>query len=153
MRLLLTSGACASRTAQEEALFFDSICSCGAIVEDTYTLSIKIFDFLLGCYTIGFMSQSMPIPIRLSFDMIKRLEDVAIKMGLSSRTAVLKMCVQSFLEDFEKNGVAGLPLDWRRIIHELDGRSQRYSHPEKEPALKGTESPVKYGKRKKKGGP
>ena len=70
----------------------------------------------------------MPLSIRLSFEMIERLENAAKKMGLGSRMAILKMCVQSFLDDFEKNGVAGLPLDWRKIVHDLDGRSQRYNN-------------------------
>lgn len=104
----------------------------------------------------------MPIPVRLSFEMIKRLENAAKKMGLSSRTAVLKMCVESFLEDFEENGVAGLPLNWRQIIHDLDGRSQRYNNVNvvahqsvvngnmiNHHSLKAAESPGKYGKRKR----
>jgi len=74
------------------------------------------------------MKESMPLSVRLSFEMIERLENAAKKMGLGSRMAVLKMCVESFLEDFEKHGVAGLPLDWRKIIHDLDGRSQRYNN-------------------------
>ena len=105
----------------------------------------------------------MPIPIRLSFEMIERLENVAKKMGLDSRTAVIKMCVLSFLEDFEKNGVAGLPLDWRKIIHDLDGRSQRYNNINViaqqsvvngnmsiHHGLKVAAAPAKYGKRKRK---
>ena len=104
----------------------------------------------------------MPIPVRLSFEMIERLENAAKKMGLSSRTAVLKMCVESFLEDFEKNGVAGLPLNWRQIIHDLDGRSQRYrdinviaqqsvinGNMSIHHGLKVAKTPGKYGKRKR----
>jgi hypothetical protein len=72
------------------------------------------------------MRKSMPIPVRLSFDMIERLEKCAAKLGLPSRTALLKMCVTSFLDDFERNGIAGLPLDWRKIVRDLDGRTHRY---------------------------
>lgn len=74
------------------------------------------------------MRESTPIPVRFSLEIIQRLENAAKKMNLGSRTAVVKMCVASFLEDFEKNGVAGLPLNWRQIIHDLDGRSQRYNN-------------------------
>jgi len=63
--------------------------------------------------------------VRLSTDIIRRLDNAAKKMGISARTSVIKLCLSSFLDYFEKNGVTALPLNWKDIIRETDGRSQK----------------------------
>ena len=72
------------------------------------------------------MSEGRPIPVRLTEDTIKRLDDVANSTGLGHRTAVIKMCLKTFLDHFEAEGEAALPLNWKQIMHEQDGRSSRY---------------------------
>lgn len=74
------------------------------------------------------MSTEKPIPVRLTQDIIHRLDNAVKKMGLSTRTAVIKLCLANFLDYFEKNGVADLPFNWKEIIHNFDGRSQRHKH-------------------------
>jgi len=41
----------------------------------------------------------------------------------NTRAGVIKLCLQSFLESFEKKGAASLPLDWQDILDSLDGRT------------------------------
>ncbi len=90
----------------------------------------------------AFMAETKPIPVRLSAEMIDRLDRAATKAHLSNRSEVIKLCISSFLEYFEGNGVAALPLDWKEMLRDLDGRTR--SHPKgidvagNEPALKGT---------------
>jgi hypothetical protein len=85
------------------------------------------------------MSEGKPIPVRFSPEIRQRLEKTAKNMGISNRTALIKICVSSFLDYFEQEGVAGLPINWREILHELDGRTHRYKK------LKVAESGVPYG--------
>lgn len=72
-----------------------------------------------------------PISVRLSPEMIARLKRVADSMHLENRAAVIKLCVSSFLDDYEKGGYTTLPLDWGAILKDMDGRTHRY--PEKPP--------------------
>jgi hypothetical protein len=78
------------------------------------------------------MPKGKPTLVRLQPDMIARLDSVSEKMGLFNRSAVIKFCLQTFLAYFEKHGESKLPLDWREILHETDGRTHRYSKKEKE---------------------
>lgn len=73
------------------------------------------------------MSEAKPIPVRLSEEVIKRLDAVALKSGLDNRTAVIKLCIGSFLDHFEKAGTAALPLDWKEVLKIQDGRTHRYA--------------------------
>ncbi len=73
------------------------------------------------------MKDSVPIAVRLSPEIIQRLDKAAANLGLGNRTSLIKMSVSSFLDYFEQTGVAGLPLNWQEIIHQLDGRTHRYS--------------------------
>lgn len=41
----------------------------------------------------------------------------------NTRAGVIKLCLQSFLESFEKNGTASLPLQWEEVLESLDGRT------------------------------
>jgi len=68
------------------------------------------------------MSESKPIPVRLSDDLIKQLDRVTNEVHLGTRTDLIKLCLVSFLEYFEKNKGAKLPLDWKEMLGDLDGR-------------------------------
>lgn len=41
----------------------------------------------------------------------------------NTRAGVIKLCLQSFLESFEKKGTASLPLQWEEVLESLDGRT------------------------------
>lgn len=73
------------------------------------------------------MGESKPIPVRLSDEVIKRLDAVAKKSGLESRTAVIKLCLSAFLDSYEADGAAALPREWKKLLRDTDGRSHRYS--------------------------
>jgi len=73
------------------------------------------------------MSTGKPTPVRLSQELLDRLELATERMGMQHRSDVIKLCVTSFLDHFEKYGKAMLPLDWKDILKDLDGRSHRYS--------------------------
>jgi hypothetical protein len=68
------------------------------------------------------MAETKPIPVRLSNEMIARLDQAAVKAHLSNRTEVIKLCISSFLEYFEAHDHAELPLNWEEMIACLDGR-------------------------------
>ena len=68
------------------------------------------------------MSEGKPIPVRLSNDLIKKLDQVANDVHLGTRTDLIKLCLVSFLEYFEKHKEAKLPLDWKEMLDDLDGR-------------------------------
>jgi predicted DNA-binding protein len=72
------------------------------------------------------MSEGKPIPVRLSPDIIRRLDAVAKKTGMSTRASIIKICVTGFLDYFERTGMAGLPLNYREIIQSLDGRTRQF---------------------------
>jgi len=59
--------------------------------------------------------------VRLEPAVIDRLDTAAKRLG-SNRAAVIRLCVTSFLDYFEKGGVATLPLNWREVISAMDGR-------------------------------
>lgn len=67
-----------------------------------------------------------PIPVRLSDEQIARLDVATRRMGLENRSDIIKLCLNSFLDCFDKHQTACLPLDWPRILANLDGRSNRY---------------------------
>jgi metal-responsive CopG/Arc/MetJ family transcriptional regulator len=68
------------------------------------------------------VSATTPIPVRLSPDLIKRLDDVAERIG-SNRAAVIRFCIQTFVEHLEKNGRMALPPNWLEIIAAMDNRT------------------------------
>lgn len=71
------------------------------------------------------MAESKPIPVRLSEDILERLDRVAERMG-SNRAALIRFCTQTFLKHMETNGVRDLPPDWRQILEAMDGRTSRH---------------------------
>ena len=74
------------------------------------------------------MAEQKPIPIRLSQDVIDRLDEQAAMMG-SNRAALIRYCTKTFLDHIEKTGMGGLPADWQSIVAQSDGRRK-----ESEPA-------------------
>lgn len=67
------------------------------------------------------MSCKKPIPVRLSKGVIDQLDRTASAIG-SSRAALIRLCVVSCLDYFDTTGKVMLPLDWKQIIDETDGR-------------------------------
>lgn len=67
-----------------------------------------------------------PIPVRLSAVLLKRLDQVGVRLGVP-RTQVIKMCLMAFLQRFEREGLGMLPPDWEDQMKQLDGRTHRYT--------------------------
>lgn len=68
------------------------------------------------------MAETKPIPVRLSPEIISRLDAAAERMG-NTRAGVIKLCLASFLDGFERKGTAALPLNWETLLDQLDGRT------------------------------
>ena len=66
------------------------------------------------------------IPVRISGSWLERIDGVVKTTHLGSRSDLIKLCVTSFVEHFETNNKAELPLDWDNMLKELDGRTHRY---------------------------
>lgn len=76
------------------------------------------------------VAEQKPIPVRLSDDLISRLDKAAGKIG-SNRAALIRLCTQTFLDHLDDNGFGALPIDWQTIIAETDGRRNfRLNEPE-----------------------
>lgn len=73
------------------------------------------------------MARSKPIPVKLSDELIARLDAVSASTGLNNRSALIKFCISTFLEHVERSGLKGLPAEWEEILRDLDGRSHRYA--------------------------
>lgn len=74
------------------------------------------------------MASTKPIPVRLSDDVIKRLDSCAQKIG-NNRAALIKHCLSAFLDSYEKNGSVILPLNWEEIVENQDGRTKGGRNP------------------------
>ena len=68
------------------------------------------------------MARAKPIPVKLSDEMISRLDKVSRDSGLNNRSSVIKFCLAKFLEYVEENEVQGLPGDFKAILDGLDAR-------------------------------
>ncbi len=82
---------------------------------------------------------------------MRRLDDVARRAGIDTRTALMKLCLITFLDHFEKHGVSCLPPDWQQILKREDQRTYRYACPRVE-NLKVAEKKARYKTGKKKRG-
>jgi hypothetical protein len=67
------------------------------------------------------VAEQKPIPVRLSEDVIARLDKQAAMMG-SNRAAMIRYCTTTFLNHIEKTGLGGMPANWQAIVEESDGR-------------------------------
>lgn len=103
-------------------------------------------------YSVG-MARAKPIPVKLSDEIIARLDRVSLATGLNNRSAVIKFCISTFLDHIERSGRAGLPADWKEILRDMDGRTYRY-RPQRMIAAEGSEQDNAPAKRagKRKGG-
>lgn len=98
----------------------------GASVDESSTQSTKYFCLFSTTIYDSHVADTTPIPVRLSQPIIDRLDKVAATMG-NSRGGVIKFCVSSFLDHFERNGgQTSLPPNWREILKQSDGRTHRY---------------------------
>jgi hypothetical protein len=88
--------------------------------------------------------KTKPIPVRLDADMIERLDRVVKDLGFGSRTAVIRLCISTFIDYLEKHGTLMLPPDWEHMLKQLDNRTHRYKNQPRE-NLKAAEGKVSYG--------
>jgi len=58
--------------------------------------------------------------------MLQRIEAAAQRLGFQNRSDVIKLCLLAFLNHFEKHGSECLPLDYKEILRQDDGRTTRY---------------------------
>ena len=87
--------------------------------------------------------------MKLTDDLIERIDRVSTTTGLNNRSAVIKFCVSSFLDHFDAKGETALPLNWREILKDLDQRKHRYDiGPSRHAAV--AEKKEQYGKKEKK---
>ena len=72
------------------------------------------------------MAEGRTIPVRLSPDVIERLDAVARRTGMS-RNALMKFCVSTFAYEMEKGDLTADTLRaWGEVLRDLDGRTHRY---------------------------
>jgi hypothetical protein len=85
--------------------------------------------------------------------MIQQMEAAAAQLGLENRSDVVKLCVRSFLAHIAAHGAASLPVNWKELVRDLDGRTHRYTQ-QRLLAADGAESYNQQRKRrtKKNGG-
>ena len=61
-----------------------------------------------------------PTAIRLSDKVLERIDHVVKTTNLNDRSAVIKLCLLSFLEHYESRGKTTIPLDWKQILDDLN---------------------------------
>ena len=66
-----------------------------------------------------------PIAIRLSDEVLDRIDNVVETAHLGDRTAVIKLCLLSFLSHYEKRSSSALPLDWNDILQKMETSSAK----------------------------
>lgn len=75
-------------------------------------------------YDTGMPAQK-PIPVRLSTDVIARLDAVSSRMG-TNRAALIRFLTDQFLKEFEKAGAHFSPVDFHASVARMDGRHASY---------------------------
>jgi len=61
-----------------------------------------------------------PFAVRLSDEVLERIDHVVETTNLGGRAAVIKLCLLSFLEHYESRGKTTIPLDWKQILDDLN---------------------------------
>jgi len=81
--------------------------------------------------------------VRLAPEFLARIDAVCHRMGLTSRSHVIKMCASTFLDHFESTGGACSAIPWESILKNLDGRTHRYrnTRPSSKPPETETKAP------------
>lgn len=93
------------------------------------------------------MAEGRSIPVRLSPEVIERLDRVAKRTGMS-RNSLMKFCVSTFAYEMETGELSTKTLQaWQEVLKNLDGRTHRYA-PRGERALKVAEGKGGYPKKK-----
>ena len=67
------------------------------------------------------MAETKPIPVRLTGDVTSRLDKAAKRIG-NNRAGIIRFLIDSWLENFEKKGMASLPPNWEEILAASDHR-------------------------------
>lgn len=67
---------------------------------------------------------SSPFPVRLQGQLIKRIDQIAAQSGLT-RSDIIRLCLNRFLEDFEANPAELMNRDWSQVLNKFDGRKNR----------------------------
>lgn len=62
-----------------------------------------------------------PIPVRIPVEFLDRLKTAAKRLG-TNRSQLIAFCAQTFLEEFERKGIAMMPPNWEHLLNRLDGR-------------------------------
>ncbi len=86
------------------------------------------------------MPETKPIPVRLSPEVIARLDATATALG-NTRAGIIKLCLTAFLEAFESKGKLALPLDWESILDVMDGRTKEAREMDSQESSKSTSTP------------
>lgn len=68
-------------------------------------------------------SKTRSIPIRVSADLINRLDRAAGSLG-TNRSGLLRLCAETFVEHFEKEGSIQMPVNWQKLLISHDGRKR-----------------------------
>jgi hypothetical protein len=96
----------------------------GHTVDQWYTIVNKKFlEKKSEMHYPSAVSKTKPIPVRLSDEIIARLDAAAQQSGLENRTDVIKLLINSWLKHFEREGESALPPDWHAILQSLDHRT------------------------------
>lgn len=69
------------------------------------------------------------IPIRFTEDTISRLDKTSERMG-TNRSALVRYLTDRFLAFYEAEGDANLPVNWRAIMNNQDGRRSKVAESE-----------------------
>jgi hypothetical protein len=69
------------------------------------------------------MAATKPIPLRLSVDILHRL-DVASKIVGNNRAGLIRFLIESWLSEFEKKGKTIMPPNWEEILLAMDHRTK-----------------------------
>jgi predicted DNA-binding protein len=70
------------------------------------------------------MRVTKPIPVRLGAEILGRLDAAAAKIG-TTRAGIIRFCTDTWLRHFEESGIASLPPNWREIMENFDGRTNK----------------------------
>jgi len=73
------------------------------------------------------MSEAKPTNVRFSDKDRKRIEKAAKEIGMTYSSDFVKFATRTLLDYIDENGVEALKPNWKKILHDLDGRTHRYS--------------------------
>src|ERR1019366_8145104 len=80
-----------------------------------YATQQKSLLFFCIAYRWLRMAKRRTIPIRLDDDVLARLTAAAERLG-TTRTGIMRFCIEPWLRHFEIKGKASLPIDWDELL-------------------------------------